>query len=77
MAWLAVNRHGREYIYQEKPKKLASTGAIVMPSDDWHSYGSCVELPQGFISAITGHRLTWDSQPLELSIERGEVVNRI
>jgi hypothetical protein len=48
-----------------------------MPSDDWHSYGSCVELPQGFISAITGHRLTWDSQPLELIIDRGEVANRI
>lgn len=62
MAWLAVNRFNREYIYEEKPKRCycciwAQTSLL----------SSAIELPKGSIERLIGRELSWKDEPVELS----------
>lgn len=61
MAWLAVNRYNREYIYEEKPKRCycciwAQTSLL----------SSVIELPKGSIKKLIGRELSWEDEPVEL-----------
>jgi hypothetical protein len=59
MAWLAVDKDGNEWIFENIPEKT-----------DWcwccyrgHSY---VKLSKGSIKKLTGKTLTWDDEPIEI-----------
>ena len=59
MAWLAVDKNGREYIYEAKPFR---GDECFFPSDD----GNCVELPKGTIKKLINKTLTWRNNPVEI-----------
>lgn len=63
MAWIAVDKNGREFIYMDKPNR----GVIeFLPS---HDEGSYIELPQGSIKKLIGRELSWNDDPVELKGE--------
>ena len=61
MAWVAVNKYNREYIYEEEPKRcyygVWSQASLL---------DNAVELPQGSIKKLIGRELTWNDEPVEL-----------
>lgn len=63
MAWIAVDKNGREFIYMDKPNR----GVIeFLPCQDEGSY---IELPKGSIKKLIGRELSWDDEPVELKEE--------
>ena len=61
MAWAAVNRYNREYIYDKKPERCyCSVWAQASLLDN------AVELPKGSIKKLIGKELTWEDEPVEL-----------
>ena len=61
MAWVAVNKYNREYIYDIKPKRCyCSVWAQASLLDN------AVELPKGSIKKLIGRELTWNDEPIEL-----------
>ena len=60
MAWVAVDKDGREFIYECKPIRH-NNGA-------WqdHIWDEVIELPQGTIKKLIGRELTWNDEPVEL-----------
>ena len=55
MAWAAVNRYNREYIYDKKPERCyCSVWAQASLLDN------AVELPKGSIKKLIGKELTWE-----------------
>lgn len=60
MTWLAVDRDGRECIYQFYPKRRISQ---FIPT---YSYSMWLALPKGTIKKIIGKDLTWEDNPVEL-----------
>ena len=63
MAWLAVDRDGRECIYQFHPKRRISQ--FIPP----YSYSMWLALPKGSIKKLIGKNLTWEDNPVELKEE--------
>lgn len=60
MAWIAVDKNGREFIYMDKPNR----GVIeFLPCQDEGSY---IELPQGSIKKLIGRELSWNDEPVGL-----------
>ena len=56
MAWIAVDKNGREFIHMDKPNR----GVIeFLPC---HDEGSYIELPQGSIKKLIGRELSWNTQ---------------
>ena len=61
MAWIAVNKYNREYIYDIKPKRCyCSVWAQASLLDN------AVELPKDSIKKLIGRELTWNDEPVEL-----------
>lgn len=60
MAWVAVDKSGNEWIYDECPIRRELG---FYPSE---MSNNCVELPSGTIKKLTGRDLTWDDEPVEL-----------
>lgn len=62
MAWVAVDKNGEEYIYNEKPdrgdKYFDPFGLLY-----------CFSLPKGSIKKLIGRDLTWEDNPVELKEE--------
>ena len=62
MIWVAVDKDGREYIYNEKPDKgnecFDPLGLLY-----------CLALPKGSIKKLIGRDLTWEDNPVELKEE--------
>lgn len=59
MAWLAVDKDGSEYIYENEPIR---DDYSFIPIDDgliWDDY-PFIELPKGTIEKILGRKLTFD-----------------
>ena len=80
MAWVAVNKDGVEFIYEEKPTRSKNywEQAIIgqeLSVDDWGDeeyrdiYDDYVRLPHGSIKKLIGRELTWDDEPVELKEE--------
>lgn len=66
-SWLAVNKSGKEYIYLEKPEKKQFTdwrGNLQEYWDDGNDYS--IPIPKGTIEKLTGRKITWDDEPIEL-----------
>ena len=66
MAWVAVDRIGREGIFDRKPvRDLNSwTDASYVFND------SEICLPRGSIKKLIGRDLTWEDEPVELKEEQ-------
>ena len=61
MAWVAVNKYNREYIYDIKPKRCyCSVWAQASLLDN------AVELPKGSIKKLIGRELTWENELVKL-----------
>lgn len=59
MAWLAVDKDYREFIYDIKPHRAYG--------DMWYDdVCDFVELPDGSIKKLTGKILTWEDEPIEI-----------
>ena len=58
MAWLAVDKDGEEWIYVQKPERFDSCWDI--SSDDCHL------LQDGVIKKLTGRKMTWDDEAVEI-----------
>ena len=58
-AWLAVNKDGSEYIYNDKPYRR---------NGRWNCFFGdyCIELPKGSVKRIIGMELTWLDEPVEI-----------
>ena len=61
MAWVAVNKYNREYIYEEKPKRCYY-GVWAQAS----LLDNAVELPKGSIKKLIGRELTWENELVKL-----------
>lgn len=66
MAWLATDKNGEEYIYEEKPSR--GYGCIWKATfyDEKDRNSDFIELPQGSIRKLIGKELTWNDEPVEL-----------
>lgn len=65
MAWVAVNKYNREYIYEEKPKRCYQE----VWSQTSLAY-DVIELPKGSIKKLIGRELTWSDDAVELKKEQ-------
>ena len=61
MAWLAVDRDGKEIVYSCKPEKSEEFGAYLVYFDN-----CSIVLPQGSIKKLIRRKLTWDDEPVEI-----------
>lgn len=57
MAWLAVDKNGSEFIYDEFPKR---------DEEVWDTKFSYIPLPQGSIKKLIGRDLIWEDEPVEI-----------
>lgn len=62
MAWIAVNKNGKEVIFDFKPERYNDFFWVVDVGDD-------VYLPKGSIKKLIGRDLTWEDNPVELKEE--------
>ena len=65
MAWVAVDKGGRERIYQFRPLRIEVTSKF-MPR---YNYSISLVLPKGSIKKLIGKDLTWQDEPVELKEE--------
>lgn len=72
MAWVAVNKNGVEYIFENKPKRegdewidaVVIWGNQYMDDGEHGTYWSNIELPKGSIEKLIGCALTWEDEPV-------------
>lgn len=67
MAWLAINKSGREFIFDYHPIDIRYINNGILMQDwgcDEDSY--VIELPKGTIKKILGYELTWEDEPVEI-----------
>ena len=63
MAWVAVDKDGRECIYQFRPKR-GNNQFIPL-----YEYSMWMALPKGTMKKLIGKDLTWEDNPVELKEE--------
>lgn len=70
MAWLAVNKDGTEVVTPGKPVRGWGSHwdfSEVVEIESEQGYMSVeIELPKGSVYKLTGKKLTWDDEPVEL-----------
>lgn len=66
MAWLATDKNGEEYIYEEKPSR--GYGCIWKATfyDEKDRNSDFIELPKGSIKKLIGRELSFSDEPVEL-----------
>ena len=68
MAWVAVDKDGRECIYQFRPKR----GNNQRGNNQFrpaYGYSMWIALPKGSIKKLIGKDLDWNDEPVELKEE--------
>ena len=60
MAWVAADKDGSEYVYQDKPIRKNEL------FDRQEDESELVLLPKGSIKKLIGRELTWEDEPVEL-----------
>ena len=63
MAWVAVNKDGRECIYQFRPVRRSNQYIPL------YKYSMWMALPKGSIKKLISRDLNWEDNPVELSEE--------
>ena len=61
MAWVAVNKDGSEFIFEENPIRKLDYFDVRYQFDD-----PVIQLPKGSIKKLIGIELTWNDEPVEL-----------
>lgn len=66
MAWVATDKNGEEYLYEEKPSR--DYGCIWKATfrEDQDRNSDFIELPKGSIKKLIGRELSWDDETVEL-----------
>ena len=68
MAWLACDKDGTEFIYEQcKPLRYERDKYWIVGYDDYGHSHPCIELPKGSIAKLIGRELTWSDEPVELT----------
>lgn len=65
MAWVAVDKGGRECIYQFHPIKKSIDSEFIPR----YAYSMWLVLPKGSIKKLIGKDLSWQDNPVELKEE--------
>lgn len=66
MAWLTVNKDGRELIFESMPERCNDEYWTVFPSILSNDVTDYVVLPQGSIEKLIGRELNWSDEPVEI-----------
>lgn len=69
MAWLAVNKDGKELISPIKPRRYGEWWDCteeVCSESEFSLVDMDIELPKGTIKKLIGKDLTWKDEPVEL-----------
>lgn len=69
MAWLAVDKNGKEYLYINKPERYTHYNVFNPNEIDfeiWASGGYNLKLNKGSIKELIGRELTWEDEPVEI-----------
>lgn len=61
MAWVAVDKDGSEFIFEENPIRKLDYFDVRYQFDD-----PVIQLPKGSIKKLIGIELTWNDEPVEL-----------
>lgn len=72
MAWVAVDKDGRECIYQFRPNRGDNEFRPKIRNNKFiplHEYSVWMSLPKGSIKKLIGRDLTWNDEPVELKEE--------
>ena len=72
MAWVAVDKDGRECIYQFRPKRGNDQFCPKRRSNQftpWFEYSMWMALPKGSIKKLIGRDLTWQDEPIKVKEE--------
>lgn len=72
MAWLAVDKDGKEFIYSTKPLRYndilnGGTWVTSICPSELAVQSNCIKLPTGCIKQLLGRELTWEDEPVELN----------
>lgn len=62
MAWVAVDKGGKECIYQFRPIRREISNEFIPR----YEYSKWFVLPRGSIKKLIGRELTWKDNPVEL-----------
>ena len=84
MAWVAVNKDGKEGIFGYKPYRKDPVKSIYKlwepeywSDEDVDRYGNedtRIELPKGSIKKLIGRELSWENEPVELKADTVEKI---
>lgn len=66
MAWLAVDKNGTSFIYDEKPIRYSNYCWDTAYDEDGEPIGGVVLLPNGAVEKLIGRDLTWEDAPVEI-----------
>ena len=69
MAWVAVDKDGRECIYQFRPKRGNNEFCPKRGNNQFiplYEYSMWMTLPKGSIKKLIGRDLTWQDEPVKL-----------
>lgn len=69
MAWVATDKNGEKYLYEEKPYRGYSCIWIATFREDKDRNTDFIELPKGSIKKLIGRELSWNNEPVELKEE--------
>lgn len=79
MAWVAVDKYGREWIFAYKPYRTDPNRSLYKlwepefwSDEDVSEYGNehtGISLPKGSIKKLIGRDLTWKDKPVKLKEE--------
>ena len=66
MAWLAVDKDGKETIFEELPRRTkVYWEPATFGEGEWMEFTHYVILPKGSIYKLIGKELTWEDEPIE------------
>ena len=66
MAWVAVNKNGAEYIYEEIPERYFGLQWVPTFCECQDRIYDSIKLPHGSIKKLIGIELSWNDEPIEL-----------
>lgn len=64
MAWVATDRDGSEFIFNNRPLRRESMGEWCLDIENMDE--DIVLLPGGTIEKLIGRQLAWEDEPVEL-----------
>lgn len=66
MAWIAVDKDGKEIISPDKPERDGDIWSSEVDVWETSPFELEIPLPKGSIKKLIGQELTWNDEPVEL-----------